>query len=253
MPDEPQKPDTNGKVEPSTEPATDGKSGDGQGAAAPGKDAQVATAEAPTLSEDEKKWLELHKRYGDKVTPKQLVAYAQKGWEVTEAERQAAAEKPREAPPKDAEGDEPAEPQYVTREEYEQMKKEMTRAIRVGDGVTTNQIRLDAMMGAASELQGDAYGRKIVQDEVYRLMANGKPVDEAFNAAREEHKEYLAKQVREQNKKKIEAQAAIGESKAGTEPPGAPMPEFEHKASDFQDGTAMKQAMAMIAHDYGKQ
>jgi len=204
------------------------------------------------IPEDDKKWVDL-KKYG--VTPEQLVAYAHRGYQEMQKDGKRD-EQEDDSKGEDKEGDEEELP--VTKAEVKQMKKEMeemrenlSRDMRIGDAASINQVKLEALCNSDSLLKDDMYAREIVTGNVYKAMANGLTIEQAFAEASEKHRKHLAAANKKANQDKIAANAASGPGAGSTEPETPKLPEFEHKASDFRDGTALKQAMEVVRTLHG--
>ena len=198
---------------------------------------------APTaLSKEDEEWLEL-KRLG--VPRDQLVAYAQHGWEAQQAkgakgEKKAGQETPGE------QSDEELEP--ITRAEFNDWKKGMESKTRLTVAAAQNQLKLEGFLAGHELTREDPETSEIVERKTYELMAAGKPLGEAFKEATDKHAGYLRRHERRFVKKKIAQNKARGESAPG-EAAATPTPAFEHKASDFQDGTALEHAIQLARSD----
>lgn len=199
-------------------------------------------APASELSDEDKQWLEC-KKLG--VARDDLVRYAKKGWDA-EHEKGAKAEKKAEQEPaaeSAAAGDEAYEP--VTRAEFNEGMQRMESKTRLTVAQAQNQLKLEGLLAGHELTREDPDTAEMVERKTYELMGAGKPLGTAFSEATEKHADYLRRQHRGFLKKKIAQQQTRGETTPG-EAATTPLPTFEHKDRDFEDGTALDHAMQMM-------
>lgn len=216
------------------------------------------TAEEKAASEEvaqlDKRWDEV-KKVG--VTPEELLHYAAKGWEHEKAaaeskpkgkgKKAASAEKTGESVPVGS-GDDETEEEFVpvSKAELKHTADAIRNEIRAGFRGIQGRSELENLLNSADVTRENANSREIVHDRTLRLMAAGRPLRQAFNEAAAWEQEHLADGLRRGLKSKIAAGKAKGET-TGSEPPTMEIPKFEHKPTDFDDGTAEDQAMEVMA------
>lgn len=201
------------------------------------------------LSEKERKWLELEK-HG--VTPEQMLDYANVGY----LERHKKKETSSDESGADKDASEPSPDDMVSRAEMEAVLetkvRELQSQMHIGDASTINAVKLDGMLEADETLSRHPRLRDIVQSDTIKKAAEGVPLAKAFKEARDEIQTLVSSVAREVISRKIANSKATGATPAvAASVDDAPeAPTHEHKASDFADGSALKQALAFARmHD----
>ncbi len=200
-------------------------------------------AKAPEPTADDKAWADLRKLGHSAEYVKEL---AGEGYTVREAAKKAKAEAAEAEQSKASEDDGEYEPmsKAEVQKQMKEMRAEMQKDMQMTSQAAINHSTISAALNS-SAANDNPQAREIVSAMVYKKMANGEALDSAINASLDEYKGFISGQQKAFFKKKVAATAATGGIPAG-EPVLAPIPDFKHAASDFQDGTAHEQAMEVI-------
>jgi len=194
--------------------------------------------ETNALSDEDKAWLEM-KKYN--VSPSDMLAYAQKGWEALNAEKKDVVKddtkKTSDTPSPDTDDDVP-----LSKKEFDKFRRETEAALKIGALATLNQVKLDTLLSKDEIASNDPDARQLIAEKTWGAVAKGKNLEDAFKEASAEYRKKIATIASKLWAKKV-SDSAAGGSSTSSSADEIPIPKFEHKASDIRDGTAIKQAV----------
>lgn len=197
------------------------------------------------LPEDERVFLDTMKKTGTSL--KDALGYMAAGFDAVNGARANAGGEASKKAGETKAGDDEDEEAPVTRAELRKVVQGIQQKTEIAIRGTQNQAKLASMLDDAEETRNDEDAREIVEAKVWKNVQDGKSLDEAFRLAMKGFRQFGARLNRQFIEKKIKERRSAGESGPGASA-GADLPpeKYESKASDFDDGTLHKRAVAFV-------
>lgn len=208
-------------------------------------DTAPAQAKAPPVAEaaDDgwKTLTEAAKRQG--VTPEQMARYAKLGYEAQyAAQAKVAADSQSKGVEQEVDDEEVAP---VSRKEFQAQIADMEKRTAVAIAGARNDSKLEALLNTQPLTRDELESRETVARKTYELMAAGASMETAFGEASRRHGDFLARVTKRSTKKKIAAQAALGEGGAGQSVEILPET-FKPDADNIRSGKTVERATRYV-------